>query len=300
MTTPRIRLHLGAHKTATTYLQARLELNAKLLASQGVAFWPINNVRPLFHQAWAESEGTSRSEKLKALSGRPTRLDKLGSKISSLFDTSDELLVSEENLLGETGEFLDGAFYPTAISRLQLLATFLPDRPLDIWLCIRSYPDFLASIYGEAIRFSPVPSPEQFASAFSSPQGAWLQIIDDIRDALPHANVFIWRYEDFRDLEPRILEGLSDVEAEAFEPLLNPTVRGSASDSAIRAMAETAEPLSATEWRFRMAALEHEYPVQSAQDRFSPWPEDQFRKMQQDYVSDISAIEARADITFIH
>ena len=51
-----IRLHLGVHKTATTYLQELFALNRGRIAMAGRAYWPLIHLRPAIdYSIWSRT-----------------------------------------------------------------------------------------------------------------------------------------------------------------------------------------------------------------------------------------------------
>jgi hypothetical protein len=293
-----VRLHVGVHKTATTYLQQYLLQNRGTLAREGLAYWPMEDIRVWFKLAW-EQQVLNRHSWRGRLSTR-IRGDRALARMREWFDLDRDILLSEENLLGEGADFFDGAVYPDAAARLVRLAAALPkNRPLEVWLCLRSYPDFLASMYGEAARFWKVPAPEVFVERHANPAGRWPELVDRIRAALPQARLHVWAYEDFRRLEPRIVEGMTGLSPARLQPLQQADVRPSASDRAIRACAALPDHIQGAERMFRMLELEELYPMQDRSDRFSPWTSDQRAQMEAAWQRDRDHIAGRADVFFL-
>lgn len=299
VTDPVIRLHLGAHKTATTYLQHRLNSNRKHLADAGIAYWPTEDVRPVFKSAFERHKTQQSRSALRRLLRQREGRDTFTAQMEEWFEIDAPVILSEENLIGECNAFIEGGFYPEARDRLSVLAATLPERPVEIFLCLRAYPEFLASMYGEALRFWPMPSPEVFMAWHSDPAGKWPGVIDAIRAVFPDARITVWSYESFRTTEPQILAALCGDAAKTLAPLDAPEVRASASDTAIRKMASSPVNLSVAERVFRMQALEHAHPMRDRADRFTPWPEDERARLAAIYRDDLAQIAAREDITFL-
>lgn len=292
-----VRLHVGVHKTATTYLQQYLLQNRGTLAREGLAYWPTEDIRAQFKLAWEQQvlDRYSRRGRL----GTLIRGDRALARMREWFDLDRDVLLSEENLLGEGSDFFNGSVYPDAGARLTRLAEALPkNRPLEVWLCLRSYPDFLASIYGEAARFWKVPAPEVFVERYVNSAGCWPELVDQIRIALPQARLYVWAYEDFRRLEPLIVESMTGVSPARLQPLLQSDVRPSASDRAIRACAALPDDIQGAERMFRMLEMEELYPIQDSSDRFSPWSADQREQMETAWQRDRDFIAKRDDVVF--
>lgn len=259
----------------------------------------MENVRPLFKMAW-DQQMQDRHSRRKRL-GTLIRGDLTLARMRGWFDTDRDILLSEENFLGEGSDFFSGSIYPDARARLTLLAKTLPEnRPLEVWLGLRSYPDYLASMYGEAARFWRVPAPQNFVERHANPAGSWPRLIDDIRAALPQARLHVWAYEDFRRLEPRIIEGMTGISPDHLQQLQQSDVRPSASDRAIRACAALPNNIQGAERMFRMLELEDLYPIQDRSDRFYPWTEGQLSEMEAAWQHDRDHIAKRADVVFLH
>ena len=111
-----IYLHLGAHKTATTYLQAILELNQGRIAAGGRAYWRIDQLRPLIEggiKDYFPAKGPlGRLRRMTSFKTGPYRA------LSSLLSVDRPCIVSDENMLGHAYETLKGRFYPNARRRL--------------------------------------------------------------------------------------------------------------------------------------------------------------------------------------
>ncbi|CUJ18606.1 hypothetical protein TA5114_03432 [Cognatishimia activa] len=294
-----IKLHIGAHKTATTYLQQYFSYNRAVLARNGVAYWPRENVRDVVKLSWEQSK-----RRRSSLRGRLASFifgDQMSVRMKPWFSIERDVLLSEENLIGEGADFLGDQFYSECANRLSWLKKAIPsDRQLEVWLCIRSYPDFFASMYGEAARFWPMPTPEQYANRYEDAAGRWPSLIDQIRKALPNANLIVWAYEDFRDLEPRIIKGMTGVDQKLLRPLQQVDVRPSASNRAVREIVALPSDIQGPERMMRMLELEELYPPKDKSDRFSPWTPEQCEKLEAAWQKDRADLAARSDVTFLH
>lgn len=289
-----VRIHLGAHKTATTYLQSLLELNRGRLVSSGTVFWPLESVRPIFNQIYEHRQAGSASRLTRMRPGYRKRERVLQQRLSNLFQFSSRIVLSEENLLGDCGNFFSGEFYPNAEGKLAALTGALPDRPLEFWLCLRSYPEFLSSIYGEALRHGDFLPMEEFEEMHADPEGNWPRLVELIRDLFPGAMLKLWRYEDFRKAEPQIVGELTGVEYWELDHLTDHVVRPSASAAAILAFNEVAADIEPARRVQKILALEHELPLESKKDRLALWREQQAERMAAAYHRDIARLVDRS------
>lgn len=285
-----IRLHLGAHKTATTYLQELFTLNRGAIAEAGRAYWPLAQLRPLMNFAiWTQGAGHSLSGRLrlKALQGAPYQ------NFGAILAAHDSPIVSDENILGSPRGSLRGQLYPRADARLGGLARIFGERPVEVWLCLRSYPQFLASLYAEALRdgaFMPV---AELLAANGQPEGQWPSLVEAVHRALPRSRIVVWRYEDFQSLQPVIVERLSGVPLATMKPLSVDRVRPGPSAAAIVAHLERAETMTRPQRVLSMVEAEHAFPSGDNADRFDPWPEEQAARMAAAYDRDVALVGAK-------
>ena len=127
----RIHLHLGAHKTATTYIQRILATNKDTLLENGVFYLPLAQTRAkLSKQIMGLSRKGRRSADL--VSHRQAILDELSGKGLERCHT---VLISDENLLGSPGRFKKGNVYET-----------IPDDWKNKAAVKRYWPSFMTAI----------------------------------------------------------------------------------------------------------------------------------------------------------
>lgn len=294
-----IRLHLGAHKTATTYIQELLLLNRSKSAANGLAYWPLSMVRPLVRNLIKVSEQQRQVLLPARFDGKAKAVQQARRDLAYLVSHDMPTTISEENILGDPEDCYVATFYPNAEQRLGFVVSAMPDTPIELYLCVRSYPDFLASIYGESIRHGGFIPIETFKAAHQSPEGQWNDLIDRLRGVVPQAKIIVWPYEGFRELEPVIVSRLSGIDYAEMARLPVARVLPSASSEAIMAMAVAAPSLSRPQRVFKMLALQHEFPAGEGTSRFDPWSPEERARMQAAYDQDLADIAARSDVTFL-
>ena len=87
---PRMIMHIGAHKTATSYMQKKLALNVELLNRRNIHYDPLEIFRKEFTPLL--NEGVAReSEWIRELRGTARAMN---------------ILVSEENVMGVPGDLV--------------------------------------------------------------------------------------------------------------------------------------------------------------------------------------------------
>lgn len=291
-------LHVGVHKTATTYLQDLLAHNREGIARAGRIYVPLDEIRPIIDRGITE-EYRIRGSRLRRL-GRllAGRGNAEFDRLQSMAGPGSSLIISEENLLGASDECHSGAFYPYAEERIGLLVDSFADRPLQIWLALRSYPQFLASIYAEALRHGSAMPLTDFMANNANPEGQWTGLVDRLRRCFPDAEMHLWRYRDFARLEPRIVEGIAGLTAAEIRPLEESIVRPSPSAEAVSRAQELDPDMDGSARARAMAVLEKELPL-SQGTRFAPWPQSATQEMQAAFDRECTALMQRGDLMFL-
>lgn len=187
-----LHLHIGAHKTATTHLQAILEATKDqhgaetIYVSNDVA---RNNIS--MEGSRATSEGCFKF--FQSLSTQPAK----------------RIIISEENICGHTHHmFRHKTLYKSLEKRLSSLS-FLPDlfETIDIWLTIRNPGTFLPSLYSEALRWGNF---KQFTGLYEGYyKQSWMPVIDTIARGFNEARINILLYENYDENCPRLLKALT-------------------------------------------------------------------------------------------
>src|SRR3569623_1136311 len=186
----KINVHVGAHKTATTYLQSILKSNLRSLNANGVGYLPLKECRQLLTGTLMKHEP------------RTFEIEQLW---HSFFPYEHPagitgLVISDENILGTCGEFADtGTLYPNVTARLRRLRELLAPHEVHLFFSIRRYAAFLAAAYCESLRHRRgYTSFDEYWNRVKIGQFRWPTIFFRMQEALQPASVTLWRYEDFR------------------------------------------------------------------------------------------------------
>lgn len=193
-----IKLHLGAHKTATTYLQTLLKDNLELLSQAGISYIPLEDMRKHFMPALFHDKDT---------------VDQcsLSEWLSNKAAPNEVLIMSEENLIGWPSE-LKQKLYNNAETRLKAFKQSIGDHAVsDIYITIRDFAPFFQSCYLESQRNNNFPLEAvnyQYLSRFS-----WLSLIASIERVFPEASIHVLEYERFKVALQNLLASLLGAEA---------------------------------------------------------------------------------------
>ena len=148
------RIHLGAHKTATTHLQQTLAAVRDDLTGQGVDFIPTPRVRA---RNLASALGRPRPIARLPIVGSAHMRDAIEAVLAPLRIGPEVVAFSEENILGVPGHMLAAPLYPRAAVNLGRLASLAGRAEVVFFLSIRSYDTLIPSAYVETLKHAPPP-----------------------------------------------------------------------------------------------------------------------------------------------
>ncbi len=286
--TMKIYLHLGAHKTATTYLQMRLQRNATLLARAGVYVPPLLMLR----QRLTSLLGPAARPGLSGFYRRSRLTRELGAlSCEAVQSGASRMVLSDENLIGGCNKVTDrGEFYPKARRRLAALARALPQEPCEVMLALRSYAGFYTSAYGEWLRIGGRfrPFDQSLKQQFITEAGGWPGLVADIRAAFPAARLTVWDFDDWSDLEPIVLARMVGPAAQSLSPLTE-RLRAGLSARAVAVLAEaaaTGTPPDAD----TVSRLIATYPKGRDHPAFDPWTAAEHSLLAARYAADLAQI----------
>lgn len=199
------RVHVGAHKTATTHLQGVLDILSSDLNGPDMKLLPMAITRPAGRAAAQRGglRGIARMrETIQMKITHAPRLERAAT------DTRLAVL-SEEDLLGWTRDLFEDEFYPR-LDGLDLCATVSRGSKLKIYLSIRDYPALLQSAFFEVLKASPQ-APEMLkdcVASLISGQSGWVRLAERICARTPDAELFFWQQEDYGKDPQTIVEHL--------------------------------------------------------------------------------------------
>lgn len=283
----RWRIHVGAHKTATTHLQETLTAVRPALAEQGLDFIPNQLVRA---GALAPTLWRRRPITRVPILGPVRMREAIEATVEPLRIGPDIVVLSEENILGVPHQVIGKAFYPQAAQSVARLASLALRAELVLFLSIRSYDTLLPSAYVESLKHAP-PPPGGFEAVkprLLAQPPSWFELVSRLRDAAPGVPLRIWRQEDYRANAQAIMETVCGRALGELPDLSDPAWTRSPSAAAI-AEAEAlplAMPLPEREMRVR-ALFEASDP---GADRFRPFGAGERQRLRAAYDADLGRI----------
>lgn len=290
-----IILHLGAHKTASTYLQKTLAQNERRLKRDGIRFHGPKSLRPLLAEAHARSRPVTEAQT------RQCRQDCIAALIEAEAkrDTT-RLILSDEQFLGSLRDMVSGDdFYTLAGRNAGPLIDACAGHPVKVMMAVRNYADFLASAYGQVLRgWRFMPFDPKVRESFLSQQRGWPELVDDIAALLPPgASMCLWRYEDFDVVEDEVRLALAGPVAPAMRKL-NAWPFPGPSQAAIDCLQDMAAAGTVPDHAAVQAAFDS-YPKMDGYPAFNPWSAEERLYLTARYRQDQIWLRAHGGIDWI-
>ena len=186
-----IRLHLGAHKTASTHLQHSLRRHRVALANAGLVWLDPDDLRgpPLNAGQLAES-------------GDPALAAALVARAGGAAVVSDENLLGSAHLRGARG---DQRLYPDADARLTRLLGATGWRGVALFLGVRDPAAFLASAYTQRLMSGRVSDFATYLDGADPAMLAWSDLAARLLAVPGVTALTVWRQEDYPAVWPDLM-----------------------------------------------------------------------------------------------
>jgi hypothetical protein len=281
----KIHVHIGVHKTATTYIQNTLQANRAALHEAGIGYLHLWELRSFL------------TEKLMSYTPENFRIE---DHLPRFFDNNVPshirgLLISEENLIGYCGGLLNsGEPFANAGSRLAHLRKLLAGHDITLFCALRDYHSFLSSAYCEGIRNNQkFVNFETFRGRLHWNKMKWPELLANFEQNLRPTQTVIWRYEDFRKNAKQILNALCfDAGIELAPPGGENPEYPSFSQTTIDALGVLAEHLDPAIANALIDSIGKKFPKSDTRKGYEPWAKSEVRLLQRLYRDDCHAIDA--------
>ncbi|WP_440903473.1 hypothetical protein ACMZOO_11460 [Catenovulum sp. SX2] len=288
-----LRIHIGAHKTATTHIQDTLKVMKPSLEQRNIHYISREEVRPRISRInpWG----------IEALKDkfRPRFLKKKLVDRSLLFDVPDNktIVFSEENILGSAVDGLSEHLYPNLEKKLQFIKLLSEDYKITLFLSIRGFDAVLPGLYVTALRFHPIEATKAknalTLSLAAKKIPSWLGIIKRIKATLPNIELKIWTQEDYRQHADFIISEFVGQGVETIPKLPKPVQTMTPTKEAIT----QAEALIAAferppnDWLAQCDSLYQSKTVNDNKDKYTFLEQAQVKSLREQYNKDLQMIE---------
>lgn len=282
----KIHFHLGAHKTATTYIQRNLNVNKAALLKEGVLYFPTekNRLNGLSKAIVALCQSTRTSD---SLVGLRKKIIEACDPIA--LEQCHTILFSEENFSATPASLSKGSGYSKMGDKLKFLRDeFGPN--LHVFFSIRDYPGFLSSLYVESLRRNAYCSWDNYLNeVYQEMPTLWLEAYNILSGLFGVDNVTFW---DFRETVARPQEILSMLTGASLAFKVNSApVRESLSQRAIEFIRDFYN-LPGTPFPPDLIpkVANRLYPLAKVNGKFDPWSSKERAALQSHYVSELKSI----------
>ena len=195
----KIKLYIGAHKTATTHLQRLLDINRDHLLANDIHLSIPSDLRPEWMPLF-----------IKTINSKDKILTE---KLYTMSPNHGTWIFSEENFSGTPYDLtIKSSIYPNLKERLEHFQNLFKDAEIEVFFSIRSYETYYRSAYLEVIRNRGYLPFNDFYDTKRFNLNRWESVIDAITKVIAPNKVTLWCYEDIQPLTPIILHNLTKLE----------------------------------------------------------------------------------------
>lgn len=278
------RLHVGAHKTATTHVQDTLALNRVSIAAEGIGYVSRDEMRA------TGIRPKQRRGLLGMAMGRATSTDAF-LRASYPSAGSGAVVMSEELLLGTAPDLLEQPAYPDAEQRLALFQQLSRERPVTVYLSIRSFKDVLPSCYAQALRAHPFPEGafERIRRRAVETPPSWVSLAERLRRMFPESQLVVWTFEAYVADPARILSEFVGMDAGGFVEATQADDVQCPSGRAVLEAERCCPSLSGPARQEAIAAIYAAYPRESY-GRFDPFSDTEKETLSAAYRHDLERL----------
>ncbi|MGG7564650.1 hypothetical protein ACQ5SO_00620 [Rhodovulum sp. DZ06] len=286
-----LRVHLGAHKTASTHLQMTLYDARDALLAQGIDAIPQRDLRRAVGPLMDPRKPGGRRM------GRALGAACLGA-LAPARRGPGRLVLTEENLIGTSQwplrrpPYWTAPFFLRPVRALSRIAA-QGGGETHLFLAIRSFDEMLPAAYAQRLRLRPWPeSFEAVAARALARPPSWLPLVRLIRLTLPRATLSIWRHDDYRANSHAIREAICGAPLPRLPEPENPFGTRTPSAEAVAWAEALPKDLDLygrkvqTGERFRAS-------VEAGEPRWDPFSADQKARLRARFDADVAAIEGK-------
>jgi hypothetical protein len=185
----KVFLHLGAHKTATTFIQKNLAASRAMFDAQGWTVVHFHEEQPKLHRIF---RALRKGQRLHARARVESYFEQLKTSPQNIMFTCEGMLGSPRNL-GPAG------LYPDRVAAAKLLREFFTGCDVTLGFALRNFADFLESIYCYLVGMEGYSeSFEDFIADVDPKDITWLGLAEDLCELFGAGNVRLWTFEEFR------------------------------------------------------------------------------------------------------
>ncbi|MCW8091285.1 hypothetical protein [Alteromonas sp. ASW11-130] len=290
------RIHVGAHKTATTHFQDTLEQIFLHNTLKNIEYLPREISRAKFNRLTRRNLSPLRFSFLKKQYVKKV--------FSESFPHSETVLLSEENILGLPVDLLSSKVYQ--FHNLEFIKYLANYAHIKIYLSIRNFHYVLSGAYVTDLRFQPInaiSAKNQFMENLGAADiPSWLPLVDMMQSELPDVEIYIWTQEYYHQNFKEILRKYvpsNDFEIPLIEePLSTQTPSFDAINTVEKIIANNAIS-NYPNWREECEKIYSQNPGDN-ENKFSLFNSEQKALFQRQYQQDLEKIQQQFPDLMLH
>ncbi|MCK8078693.1 hypothetical protein MSG34_21230 [Vibrio sp. 1CM2L] len=165
-----VHLHLGVHKTATTYLQG--QLSSALSLKTNVQYLDLDRFRELRHEVGF-------------------------CQLLNIYSRNRPLIISDENLIGHCNTPMTGEIYGNAKHYLESYIRDLNANRLIVYISIRNMADFIASSYCEYLKHNDFICFDSYSHKIVIENESWFNVLCPMIVSNNNVTFKIFNFDNF-------------------------------------------------------------------------------------------------------
>lgn len=304
---PEVIVHGGVHKTATSHIQSLLQRNAGRMRKHGVHYLHHRHTRKEFtvpcqlhgygtlgmdfNRKYTEAElRNTTSQFFREIEAKP----------------GERIILSDENMPGHSGQCVNhGILYDRRDTLLPIFAREILFPVREVHVALRNYADFFASVYVEYLRSATsmraLRTETQMMRGVLSNLPSWVDFVTEIKAVFSEASIVIWRFEDFRDLQPQVMQNLIGplVSVDDLVPPKRGRSRPSASHKAVRELQMAIHREGPAAGLAKRVEIQDAFPRGRVYPGYDPWTDSQRSHLTRVYDNDIAKIAELEGVTLL-
>jgi hypothetical protein len=285
------RIHIGAHKTATTHVQNTLYHLRPLLRQHGITFLPHHDLRARLGKVMHKS-------RWHYVLGNWSRRQIVQRRILGQEPAQGTVLLSEENILGGAHRVLAPQAYPYMHNRLDFVRILASNTPTTIFLSIRSFDRVLPGAYATSMDFYPKTSLEHkknIQQYLHNYLPSWVNLVERIQTVALDIPLRIWKQETYQFKPEFILSEFCGIPIKRLpyipESRSNLTLSMAAVEEMERLFAEKTGDTN--DWKKRTKAICRSMPVTENNPPYTFLSDSEVLRLQEQYRKDLEIIAQR-------
>ena len=295
-----LKLHLGAHKTATTHFQATLLALQPELNAVGVNYETVPQTRKCISLARKYTRCLSFCQiPPTALSSRL-----VSQKLIKSPESSRLILRSEENIIGGIGDACNVELYPKVLKRIKFLKYINSCYSVELNLSIRDLSEVFVGAYITSLRLKPerarTVKSKLIEDLSRNSEASWLPFIDKLSQ-YSNNKITVWSQEHYKNNSNQVIShfiGDDNIEIPLISP---PKSTMTPSYKAIEKVEAMMSQLKSKpkDWSQICNEIYQEYPVSDSNEKFSFLNSKTKATLAECYKKDKNAISDNPNVVFL-